>query len=57
MSKRSRGRVSRTLRKIAKKAIKRANKRRAMRVMYAKGKRMKKINYPTLKTNGIMVTA
>lgn len=50
-------RIGKVLKKIAKKAIKRANRKRGLRIMYAKGRRMKRINRPRLKTNGIMVTA
>lgn len=49
--------IGKTLKKLAKKIIKRKNRRRGLRIMYAKGRRMKSINRPRLRTHGIMVTA
>lgn len=50
-------RVGKVLKKIAKKAIKRQNRKRGLRIMYAKGRRTKKVNKPKVRRNGIMMTA
>lgn len=50
-----RGKIGRTLRRLAKKIIRRKAKKRGLRIMYAKGRKMKKINRPKLQTHGIMV--
>lgn len=48
-------RVGRTLRKLAKKIIKRKARKRGLRIMYAKGRKMKSINRPRVSDHGIMV--
>lgn len=50
-----RGKIGRTLRRLAKKIIKRKARKRGLRIMYAKGRKMKKINRPRIQTHGIMV--
>ena len=48
-------RIGRTLKGLAKKIIKRRNRRRGLRIMYAKGRKMKRINRPRLQRHGFMV--
>lgn len=47
--------IGRTLKRLAKKIIKRKNRRRGLRIMYAKGRKMKRINRPRVSDHGIMV--